>query len=166
MLKNLKKKFLTFYEEHEKQLEVIFFIGGFIFDALMVGDVDDLMMIVQQAAYLFIIAAIIHYELLFSNARWVPTGRIAKIWEFRGLLLTFLMGTLLNMYSLMYIKSASILNSLLFLILMLGLIVANELPVVKKSHVSIKVGLYGICLFSFFAVLYPVMMGFVGSLSD
>jgi hypothetical protein len=72
------------------------------------------------------------------------------------------MGNLLNLYSLLYIKSASILNSIIFLAIMVVIIIANELPVVKKSHVSFKVGLYGICLFSFFAVLFPVMMGFVG----
>jgi hypothetical protein len=45
---------------------------------------------------------------------------------------------------------------------MLGFIIANELPVVKKSHMSFKVGLYGICLFSFLAIIFPLMMGFIG----
>lgn len=162
MFKNLKTRLLHFYEQHETRLEIAFFVGGFILDILLMSDVDDVLVIAQQAVYLFIIASIIHYETLFASAKWVPTGKIAKVWEFRSLIFSFLMGTLLNMYSLLYIKSASILNSILFLTLMIGLVVANELPVVKKSHVGIKVGLYGICLFSFFAILFPVIFGFIG----
>jgi hypothetical protein len=73
-----------------------------------------------------------------------------------------MLGTLLNIYSLFYIKSASFLNSLIFLGLMVGFIIANELPKIKQSKVSFKVGLFAICLFSYLSILFPILLGFVG----
>lgn len=162
MIESLKHKIHEFREKNERQLEVLFFIGGFVFDAFMVAEPDEVFSILQQAAYIFIIAALIHFEMLFRMHKWHPRGRTATVWEYRNLLLHFLLGTMLNIYSIFYIKSASFLNSLLFLLLMAGMILANELPFVKKSLVSFKVGLYAICVFSFFSILMPVILGFVG----
>jgi hypothetical protein len=158
----LKQRLVHLHKKYESRLEVFFFIGGFVFDAWMVSKPDELFAILQQAAYLFVIAALIHYELLFRLHKWRPEGRMEKLWKFRNLLLHFLLGTLLNLYSLFYIKSASLLNSLIFLALMIGIILANELPAVKKANVSFKVALYAICLFSFISILYPIILGFVG----
>ena len=44
----------------------------------------------------------------------------------------------------------------------MALMVANELKSVQKSEINIKVGLYVICVFSFFSMLIPVILGFVG----
>jgi hypothetical protein len=162
LFQDLKTKTLHFREKHETKLEIAFFLGGFIFDAIMFTEVDDLFAIVQQAVYLFLIAVMIHHELLQNQGKWQPAGWVAKIWKLRAFAMPFFLGTLLNLYSIMYFKSASIFNSLIFLLLMMAIIIANELPVVKKSHVSFKVGLYGICLFSFLAVMFPILLGFVG----
>jgi len=162
MLENLKHKIQEFREKYESQLEVLFFIGGFAFDALMVSQVDDPFAILQQCFYLFVIATLIHHEILYRLHKWRPQGRMVKLWEFRNLLLHFLLGTLLNIYSIFYIKSASLIASLVFLALMVVMILANELPMVKKSKVSFKVGLFAICLFSFVSILFPLLLGFVG----
>jgi hypothetical protein len=157
-----KSQFFEFYEKYKTRFEIFFFIGGFAFDAVMVSEPDDLFAILQQIFYLSLIGSILHHELLFRIHRWRPEGKIAKVWIYRDLLLHFLLGTLLNIYSIFYIKSASLISSLIFLILMIGFIVANEAPVVKRSKVSFKIGLYAICLFSFLSILVPVVLGFVG----
>lgn len=162
MLENLKHKIREFREKYEHQLEVVFFIGGFAFDAIMVSEVDDPFAIVQQCFYLFIVAALIHFEILYRMHKWRPQGKMVRLWEYRNLLLHFLLGTLLNIYSIFYIKSASLIASLVFLALMVGMMLANELPMIKSSKVSFKVGLFAICLFSFISILYPLLLGFVG----
>lgn len=162
MLQTWKSQFLIFYEKHKTRIEVIFFVGGFVFDALLVSEPDEVFAIVQQIIYLIIIGALLHYELLFRVQKWRPEGRWLQAWNYRDLLLHFLLGTLLNIYSLFYIKSASLVSSLVFLIFMIGFIIANELPIIKKSKVSFKVGLYSICLFSFLSILYPILLGHVG----
>ena len=162
MFENLKARFNFLKNKYEAQLDVLFFISGFAFDAVMVSEVDEPFAIFQQALYLFIIAALIHFELLFRLHKWRPSDRLVKFWSYRNLLLHFLLGTLLNIYSLFYIKSASFINSLIFLFLMAGMILGNELPIVKKSKVSFKVGLFAICLFSYLSILFPLALGFIG----
>lgn len=159
-----KQRFLDFQKQHETRLDILFFIAGFIFDAFMVSEVDEPFAIAQQAIYLLIIAILLHYEILFRMLKWRPEGRLIKLWNYRNLLIHFLLGTLLNIYSLFYIKSSSFINSILFLILMVGIILANEVPAIKQSKVSLKVGLFVICLFSFIAILYPLLLGFIGSI--
>jgi hypothetical protein len=150
------------YRKHETRLDLLFFVGGFCFDILLAGEIGEPFAIFQQTVYLLIIATLLHFEVLFRNFVWEPKGLALKVWPYRGLLLHFLLGTLLNIYSIFYIKSASIFNSLLFLILMIGFILANELPVVKKSHVSSKAAMFTVCLFSFTSMMFPFVFGFVG----
>ena len=158
-----KQKLLEIYEKHELRFDILFFIGGFTFDAFMVSEIDDLFSLLQQAVYLLIIATAIHYEILFRLHKWRPSdGLLDRLWNYRNPLMHFLLGTLLNIYSLFYIKSASLISSIVFLLLMVGLIIANELPLVKKAKVSLKVGLFSICLFSYISILFPIILGFIG----
>lgn len=158
----IKEKIAAFREEHETKLDIIFFIAGFVFDMWMVAAPDELKSIFQQLAYLLLIALLIHFEILFRLLKWRPGTAVAKVWPYRNLALHFLLGTLLNVYSIFYIKSASLFSSLIFLIVMLGIILANELPFVKKANLGMKVALHAICLFSFLSILYPIIFGFVG----
>lgn len=162
MIKEYKSKFLKYYEENETKIDVVFFLGGFLIDILMLSDIDDLFSIVQQVVYLGIIFAIIYYEILFRLFKWKPSPKVLKIWEYRTLAMHFLFGSLLNTYSLFYIKSASVLHSLIFLLVMLLIVCANELPGVKKSNISMKIAMYAICVFSFFSIIFPLILGFVG----
>lgn len=163
MLQTSKQRLFDYYTKNEKQLEIAFFIGGFVWDIVMMSAVDDLFSLVQQAIYLLIIASILHHEILFRLLRWRPQTRFTvKAWSYRGLILHFFLGSLLSVYSLFYIKSASLLSSLIFLLVMIGLLVINELPILKNAKVSFKMALFGICLFSFFSILYPILFGFVG----
>lgn len=159
----LTERLGEFRKKHESSLEIGFFVAGFVFDAWMVTHPDELAVILQQAFYLLLVAVLIHHEILFGLEKWQPTGFKKKLWPYREWALHFFLGTLLNVYSIFYIKSASLLSSLIFLLIMIGMILANELPFVKKSrHVSLKVGLYAICLFSFLSIIFPIAFGFIG----
>lgn len=163
MFKSGKQKILDLYQKHEARLDIAFFVGGFIFDVLLMSDVDDLFSLAQQSIYLLIIALFIHHEILFGLQKWRPAeGFFEKIWHYKNLLLHFLLGSLLSLYSLFYIKSSSFISSLFFLLVMIALLVANELPAIKKANISLKVGLFSICLFSFISILFPIILGFVG----
>lgn len=163
MYKSTKQKILNLYEKYELRFDVLFFVGGFTFDAVLATEIDDLFSLLQQAVYLTVIALFIHHEILFQLHKWQPSAAyVEKIWKYRNLILHFLLGSLLSLYSLFYIKSASVVSSIMFLLLMVGLLVANELPVIKKAAVRFKVGLFAICLFSFISLLFPIILGFVG----
>lgn len=163
MLTSGRQKLLELYTRYEVRFDVLFFVAGFIFDVVLATEIDDPLSLVQQIVYLFVIASFIHHEILFGKQLWAPTGTfITKIWNYRNLVMHFLLGSLLNLYSLFYIKSASFLSTIIFVTLMVAIVVANELPAVKKAGVQFKVGLFAICLFSFVAVIFPVLLGFVG----
>lgn len=151
-----------FVDENETKLEVGFFVGGFILDIFLLSTPDDLFGIFQQLVYIAIIGALLHFEVLYRLRKFKPGPRLKKFWHYRSLLLHFSFGSLLNLYSLFYIKSASLMSSFFFLLVMLALVLANELPFVKRASVASKVAMYAICLFSFFSILLPIGLGFVG----
>lgn len=157
----LKEKTNAFLEKYQTHLDIAFFVGGFLFDIIFISDPDDLFSIAQQIVYLLIVASLIHYEILYRLRKWRPTFS-EKFWPYRDFSMHFLLGSLLSVYSLFYIKSASFLSSFIFLGLLITVILLNELSVVQSSKVAVKVAFFAICVFSFFSVLFPIIFGFVG----
>ncbi|MFN3454227.1 MAG: DUF2914 domain-containing protein [Pseudobdellovibrio sp.] len=161
-----KHKIYSFIEKHELKLDAVFFLAGFIFDILFTADPDDMFSLLQQVTYLSIIASFLHFEVLYRLHRWNPNklklNFIAKIWKYRDFAIHFLLGSLLSVYSILYIKSASVLSSFMFLMIFLIVLIGNELKFVKSAKVSIKVSFYAICLFSFLSIITSLICGFIG----
>lgn len=158
---SFKEKTLQFYNRYEVHLQVGFFLVGFIFDYAMASDVDDPWVLLQQVIYLLIVAWILSKEHLVNHGLSQVT-RFRKVWEYRGLILSFILGTLLNIYSFFFLKSASLFNSIVFVLFLLVVTVANELPQVQKSGVNLRWALWTLCVFSFFSILFPPLLGFIG----
>ena len=144
---SLKERLLEYYEKNETKVDIGFFLGGFLFDVVTLSDVDDPLSIAQQVVYLIVIAAILYYDFLNTHGFAKISSRMEKYWNYRQLAVHFLLGSLLSVYSLFFLKSASFFSSIVFVLLMLGIMVANELKSVQKSAVDLKVGLYVICVF-------------------
>jgi hypothetical protein len=163
-MQSLKERALHYYEKNETKVDIAFFLGGFIFDVLTLSDVDDPLSILQQVVYLFVIGLILYHDFLNTHGLSEISKRFQKFWDYRQLAVHFLLGSLLSVYSLFFLKSASIFSSIIFVLLIMGIMVANELKSVQKSAVDLKVGLYVICVFAFFSMMIPVLLGFVGLL--
>jgi hypothetical protein len=161
-MSGLKQKAIDYYEKNETKVDIAFFLGGFVFDIFTLSDIDDPLSVAQQLIYLWILGTILYFDFLSSHGAVTIQKRFEKIWNYRQLIFHFLLGSLLSVYSLFYLKSASFFSSIVFVVLIMGLMIANELKSVQKSEINIKVGLYIICVFSFFSMLIPVLMGFVG----
>lgn len=158
----LKERLLEYYEKNETKIDIGFFLGGFLFDVVTLSDIDDPLSIVQQVVYLLIIGSILYYDFLNIHGFANISARVEKYWDYRQIAVHFLLGSLLSVYSLFFLKSASIFSSIVFVLLIMAIMVANELKSVQKSAVDLKVGLYVICLFAFFSMTVPVILGFVG----
>lgn len=159
----LKNRLINYYTENEQKLNIYFFIGGIIFDFLTLSEIDSLASILQQIFYISSVGYLLYLDFLSRYAGFqFRFDRLNKLWVYRDAIIHFLMGGMLNMYSLFFLKSASIMSSFVFLGFMLGMIVANELQIVKENKISLKIALYFICVFSFFAILFPLGLGFVG----
>jgi Protein of unknown function (DUF2914) len=161
----LRDRWRQFHHRNEAQLEVLFFLGGFVFDALAVREgVDHLVMIVQQVIYLSLVGLILYLDFLREAGGGRPqfSDRLERIWAYRGLALHFFLGTLMNIYSLFFLMSASFFSSAAFVLLLLGTVVANELKAVRERGVDVKIALYVVCIFCFFSLMFPLLFGHVG----
>lgn len=157
----LKQKFLEWYNRNEMKLQIAVFVFGFVLD-YFTADESDLFTIIQQTVYLVAVAVILSFEHLVEAGAFVLKNPESKFWQYRGLILHFILGSLLSLYSFFFLKSASIFNSIVFVLFLMLLLVANELPRVQKSGLNIKWALWVLCLFSYFTVLLPLLLGFVG----
>lgn len=159
-----RSRAIAYFEKHELRLSIAFFLGGFVFDVLTLSDIDDPLTIAQQLVYLAVVGGIIYVDFVRES---VPGAfrlpqLVEKWWELREFLQHFLLGSLFSIYSLFFLKSASVFNSALFVALLLGVMVANELKSVQKSGLDIKIALFVICLFCFYSLLFPILLTYVG----
>ncbi|HEY8279440.1 MAG TPA: DUF2914 domain-containing protein [Bdellovibrionota bacterium] len=161
-----RERFRHYHEQHERKLEAIFFCAGFIFDIIATAEgVDHMLMIVQQIIYLFLIGVILYVDTLreaYPTDHFSP--RLERLWSYRGLLLHFCLGTLMNIYSIFFLMSASFFSSIVFVLLLFAALILNEMKAVRARGVDVKVALYVICLFCFFSLMMPLAFGRVGLL--
>lgn len=161
---DFKETFLSFYRRNEILVSVLFFAGGFLFDLFTIGRIDDLYNLIQQAIYLIILGTLLVWEIKIRIGKLQLTGKWLRFWEYHDLVVHFLFGSLLSVYTIFYYTSASALTSFLFIVLLAGLMMANEIPKVQKLGLPVRVILYCICVLSYFAFFYPIIMGHVGPL--
>jgi len=156
-----------YYESHEHAFDIAAFVGGFVFDIALLDRIDAWSTIIQQAVYLLLIAVIL-MQLFFAEgepARDIGSMPAPKRWyyEYRTALVHFLLGTLLNLYTLFFFKSASLFVSFAFMLVLAALLVANESKRVKAQFgLSLKFALFSLCLLSFCAGIVPVFVGSIG----
>lgn len=159
------QKAYRFYLQHEGAISALAFICGFLFDMTFVSRPDELFAIVQQAVYLSLISII--FILQTWEEPWMEERVPAwffKIWGYREAFVHFLLGTLLNVYTLFFFKSSSLQASIGFMIVVAALIIANELPQLRKYGSRLQSVLLTLCLLGFWTVLVPVGLGFIGAL--
>ena len=158
----MKNTFLNYYHLHEKRVDIGFFLGGFIFDIFTLAEVNDPFSITQQIIYLIISGSILYFEYLLPAGHQPKNTFIKNFWEYRKLIFHFCLGSLISIYSLYFLISSSFFTSLVFVLFLLGLLVANEVKFIQEGQVNIKLSLYVIVLFCFYSMMWPVLIGFVG----
>jgi hypothetical protein len=89
----------------------------------------------------------------------VPPRWLARVWRFAEDVIHFLFGSLLSVFTLFYLKSSSGFSSILFMSILGGLLIANELPRVRQFGPVVRFALLSLCLTSYGALLLPVLLG-------
>jgi hypothetical protein len=156
-----------YYESHEPAFDIAAFAGGFVFDIAMLDRIDAWSTIVQQAAYLLLIAVILLQMFFSEGGPATDTGAMPALkrwyYTYRTAIVHFLLGTLLNLYTLFFFKSASLFVSFAFMLVLAALLVANESSRLKAQlGLSLKFALFSLCLLSFSANIVPVFVGSIG----
>ena len=155
-----------YYEKNEHAFDIAAFIGGFLFDIAMIDRIDSWSTIGQQAAYLVLIGVIL-LQMFFAEGKTAPVLNgmpTLKRWyyEYRMALVHFLLGTLLNLYTLFFFKSSSLIVSFAFMVVLVLLLIANESKRVKGIGLSFKFALFSLCMLSFCAAIVPVFVRSMG----
>jgi len=149
----------AFKSRNERLLSTAFFLGGFLFDAIMLSRIDEPLMLVQQGVYLLVCGALLAISQRLELKKTEPPAWLRKPWQYADHLLHFMLGTLLNAYSIFYFQSASGLTAVCFVITVAALLALNELPRFQRLGPVVLYALYSICLTSYFAYLIPVISG-------
>ena len=157
-----------YYERNEHAFDIAAFVGGFLFDIAMLDRIDAWSTIGQQAVYLVLIGMIL-LQMFFAEGQ--PPPELDKMftlkrwyYEYRTALVHFLLGTLLNLYTLFFFKSSSLFVSFVFMIVLVLLMVANDSKRLKALGLSFKFALFSLCVLSFSASVVPVFVGSIGLL--
>ena len=141
---------------------ILFFVAGFIFDIIFLDRIDGTLQLFQIISYTVILTILVRFTILEKGKLWGPQGIWLKYWKYNEFVIHFLLGSLLNLYSIFYFKSASILASLIFFSAIIGLLLANEFLRVKRFQHLIIFILYYVCLVSFWMAYVPIALGFIG----
>jgi hypothetical protein len=157
----------AYYAENEQRIAVLSFICGFVFDIVTVDRVDHWVAIVQQVVYLAVILAALTQMFLEEGGPAVdPAGRffVARwYYQYRIALVHFFLGTLLNVYTIFFFKSSSLLVSFFFLGFLVFLLWANESERIKSMGLPFKFTLLALCSMSFAATVVPIFVGSIGT---
>ncbi len=160
-LKGLVARVQALRTRHPMAEIALFFFLGFVYDVVTLGRIDDTLTMVQQAVYLGVLGGLLLLEHRFPEGT-EPPKVLAKVWSFREDGVHFFLGSLLSSFMLFYFKSASGLMSFVFLVVLFGLLVANELPRFRAFGPVVRVALFSLCISSYFAYVLPVTLGFMG----
>lgn len=149
-------------QEWRKKNELLeiaaFFFIGFIYDVVTLSRIDDTLTMVQQFVYLLVLTTLLLLEQRHPEGTEPPKA-LAKVWRWREDAIHFFYGSLLSSYTLFFFKSASGLTAFLFLLIMFGLMVSNELPIFRQLGPVVRVALFSLCVSMYFSYVLPVIIG-------
>ena len=151
----------SFRRRHKKWEEVAFFAGGFCFDLLLLERVDSVPMLIHQGSYLLLLSFLVAVDHRFSVKGEPASAFWRKILHFRTEVIHFLFGTLLTAFLVFYFKAASGFFSLVFLVALGAILLANEAPRFRRLGPVMRVALLGFAIASYFSYLFPVLAGFL-----
>src|SRR5947199_7558680 len=155
-----------YYERNEQRIAVLSFICGFLFDIVTVERADSWYAIGQQVLYLAVILAALT-QMFFEEGKPLETETlfVVKRWyyQYRSAIIHFFLGTLLNVYTIFFFKSSSLLVSFGFLVFLAFLLWANESEHFKSRGLTFKFVLLTLCAMCFAANVVPIAVGSIGT---
>jgi hypothetical protein len=149
------------YHRHENLAPPLLFFGGVTWDALTLQRVGALLDNVILGIYLVLLGGFITLSLLDRTDQPLPTSLQAlRPWSTGAV--QFLTGGLFSAYVIYYTRSASLTTASLFLLVLVGLLVANELVWSRQRSRYLLIGLYFLAVFCYLTFLLPVVLGTMG----
>jgi hypothetical protein len=138
---------------------VVTFVAGFLFDFFTMQRIDAWVDLAFQLGYLAGLTGLLVWQHREETGKWVPGRLAAPWWRYNLEALHFLYGGLLSAYVVLYFRSSTVTRPAVFFLLLVGAMVLNELPRVRRAGHSLRLGLYGFCVLSFLTYFIPIVLG-------
>ncbi len=153
-------RWVVFVRRHAS---LIAFVSGFAFDALTLTRIDELYGQAVFLCYLFVAAGTVVLIQAVEADRRVPrVVRTYRAWL--PALVQFPMGGLLSGFVLFYSKSASLLTSWPFLVILIAVFIGNEFFKRRYELLVFQIGMLTFALLSYSALTIPILYGDVGTI--
>ena len=68
---NIEQLRVTFNEK-KQYMPALFFILGFVFDIFTLGQIDDVVPLIQQSLYLILLGRLLYFQVLQEDNLWQP----------------------------------------------------------------------------------------------
>ena len=141
---------------------VVMFVAGFLFDVVTIGRIDSRADLTFQLIYLLALTALLLLQHREAAGLWAPPPVLRRVWSHSVELLHFLYGGLLSAFVVLYFRSSTGAKPLVFFLLLVALLLANEMPQVRRAGARLRLGLYAFCVLSFLNYFVPIVVGRMG----
>ena len=141
---------------------VAMFVAGSLFDFFTMQRIDAWTDLAFQLAYLLALTALLVFQHREATGRWTPGPLTQRWWRYNLEALHFFYGGLLSAYVVLYFRSSTFARPAVFFALLVGVMIVNEVPRIRRGGHSMRLGLYGFCVLSFLTYFIPIVMGRIG----
>src|SRR5262245_55560386 len=124
------------------------FVTGFLFDIVTMQRIDAWLNLASQLGYLAGLTGLLVYQHWEVTGRWAPGRLTVRWWRYSVDVLHFLYGGLLSAYVVLYFRSTTSSRPALFLVLLVGVMVINEVPRVRGAGYRLRAALYPLWVLS------------------
>ncbi len=153
-----------FIERYERRLSVFAFVGGFVWDTIMLTRIDSLLDHIVLASYLTMAFASIVLINAHGTGRHLQGRFSRRTIGLAQLLLPFSFGGLFSSSLIFYSRSGPIVSSAPFLLILTALFLGNELFRRHYERFIFQMSIFFVTLFSYMVLIVPVLSGEMGSL--
>lgn len=151
-------RFKAFVRANQRYLPVVFFMVGFVWDSLTLGRIDRLYDRIILCTYLTSLSVCLYLFNLVDDDRWKNTF-LEKYEEYLPLAIQFFLGGLCSAYVIYFSRSVSFSKTVIFFIILVVLLFANELLKKRISNKYLQFGAYFFVNFTFFTFFIPMIIG-------
>ncbi|MDT0688028.1 DUF2914 domain-containing protein [Autumnicola psychrophila] len=142
---------------NQKYAPIIFFMGGFIFDTLTLGRIDRVYDTVVLCSHMTLLSLTLYLFNLSDDGKWKNTF-IDRYSEYFPLTIQFFFGALSSAFVIYFFRSVSLSKTMVFFILLVLLLFANEFLKKKISNKYLQFSVYFFISFTFFTFMIPTLI--------
>lgn len=152
----------AFIKRHEGVLLPLALLFGFAVDSITLRRVDLLPETILVYAYLVVSGGAILLAHLIEEKVW--RGSLAeRVKAFLPLVQTYAIGSLFSAFVIFYVKSASIVDSWPFILVLISVVVGIEVLKTYEHRFVLYLAVYFLALFSFTIFAVPLWVGEIGT---